>query len=253
MSRVESLGYLCIEASDLDAWERFATEFIGLVLSERRADGSLVLRMDDHQLRYLVTPGPLDDLAAAGWQVASHEALDLLTERLEAAGYSTAQADAETCRSRCVEAIRRVEDPNGLPIELFVGPAQADDTFSSEVAKGGFVTGNLGMGHIVLRATNLEQTKRFYTELLGLRISDVVTGEVGPGMEIAVVFLHANPRHHSVAFSAVPSPKRIDHFLVEYKDFEGVGLAYDRAVAGTTPITQTSVSTPTIGWSRSTH
>ena len=41
MSGATELAYLGFEASDLGAWERFATELLGLVLVERRADGAL--------------------------------------------------------------------------------------------------------------------------------------------------------------------------------------------------------------------
>src|SRR4029450_1901068 len=46
MAAIARLGYLGFEVSNLDAWERFGVEILGLAVSERRADGGLALRME---------------------------------------------------------------------------------------------------------------------------------------------------------------------------------------------------------------
>ena len=47
MAAISRLGYLGFEVSDVAAWERFAVEALGLLVSERRSDGSVACRIDD--------------------------------------------------------------------------------------------------------------------------------------------------------------------------------------------------------------
>jgi 3,4-dihydroxy-9,10-secoandrosta-1,3,5(10)-triene-9,17-dione 4,5-dioxygenase len=73
---------------------------------------------------------------------------------------------------------------------------------------------------------------KFYTDLLGFRISDVA-GPLGRPM---AVFLHCNPRHHSIALFGGSGPKRINHFMLECNSLDDVGSARDIARHVGTPI-----------------
>ena len=59
--------------------------------------------------------------------------------------------------------------------------APMDHPFRSRVLKSHFVAGQLGVGHYVGIANNKVDTHRFYHEVLGLRVSDYIVGEVAPG------------------------------------------------------------------------
>ena len=52
MSGVTQLGYLGFEVSDLEAWESFGTNVLGLAIADRRDDGGFSLRMDGYQQRF---------------------------------------------------------------------------------------------------------------------------------------------------------------------------------------------------------
>jgi catechol 2,3-dioxygenase-like lactoylglutathione lyase family enzyme len=52
------------------------------------------------------------------------------------------------------------------------------------------------IGHVVLNVTDLEAAERFYTEVLGLRVSDRYPDSMVPG---GMVFLRCNTDHHGVA------------------------------------------------------
>lgn len=52
------------------------------------------------------------------------------------------------------------------------------------------------IGHVVLNCTDLERSVKFYTEVLGFRISDVYGSDIAPG---GMVFMRFNPDHHGVA------------------------------------------------------
>ena len=52
------------------------------------------------------------------------------------------------------------------------------------------------IGHVVLKVTDLERSVKFYTRVLGFRISDVYPESMMPGR---MVFMRCNSDHHGVA------------------------------------------------------
>ena len=52
------------------------------------------------------------------------------------------------------------------------------------------------IGHVVLNCRDLETSTRFYTEVLGFKVSDVYTRDIAPG---GMVFMRCNADHHGVA------------------------------------------------------
>jgi len=114
-----------------------------------------------------------------------------------------------------------------------------DAPFHSERVASGFVTGDEGLGHAVISAADIEATDRFYRGSLGMRLTDRVENEIAPGTRLEIRFLHANARHHSIAFASLPMPKRIHHFMVQANEMNEVGHAYDRALDAGVPIAST--------------
>ena len=70
------------------------------------------------------------------------------------------------------EAISRLERPSGLPFRI----------------------GKLG--HIALHVRDVERSARFYTQVLGFQVSDVMGDDAIPG---GAVFLRCNTDHHGIA------------------------------------------------------
>lgn len=234
---IEQLGYLVIEASDVDGWERFATEVLGLVVGQRLDDGGFTLRLDGHDRRLTVTPGPADDVTAIGWQVADDDALAAAAARLVALGITVEAPDPA---SRGVAALLRFRDPAGNPVEIFHGP-RAGGLFASPRVPGGFVADEQGLGHVVVSARDKRQSARFYQEALGFVLSDHIVCEVF-GYPVDLDFFHVPAdqprRHHSLAVGG-PMPKVIHHVMFEVRELDEVGLAFDRALAAGVRIRQT--------------
>lgn len=185
--------------------------------------------------------GPADDLVASGFLVPSADALDELCSALVEAGYEVTEGDAQQCAKRQVGAMRVVYDPIGNRVELVTGHRDAPTEWTSPTMTGGFVTGPGGAGHEVLIAKGVPRDDylAFYLGLLGFKVSDQIVEEVAPGVFADLIFVHCNPRHHSVAFGDIPHPKRIHHFMVEVSDIRDVGLAWDRCLAAEQPIEMT--------------
>ena len=52
------------------------------------------------------------------------------------------------------------------------------------------------IGHAVIFASDLERSTRFYTDVLGFKVSDTYDGSMMPG---GMVFLRCNSDHHCLA------------------------------------------------------
>jgi biphenyl-2,3-diol 1,2-dioxygenase len=221
---VSSLGYLGIGASDLTAWQRYATDVLGLVSSER--EGALLLRMDAAPWRLRIEPSTADDIAYAGFEVASPEVLDALCGRLDGMAVEIETVPAAERAARGVEQLMRCRDPDGIVIELYCGRAPAASPFVSPRGFE-FVTGEQGLGHIVLMVTDAEASRRFYIDGLGFRLSDFITmGQ--PPRTVELTFLHCNPRHHTVALAPVPkAQKRLNHVMLQVATLDDVGVTLD--------------------------
>ena len=228
MARVSRLGYLVFEVSDLAAWESFAVDGLGLMVGERESGGALLLRMDEQAQRFRLEPGPADDLLYAGFELDSESELEALAEKLSSAGFAVSTCSEQEANSRRVGRLLRTEDPNGVGIELFLAPSQADTPFASDQVPSGFVTGEQGLGHIVVNARDAKASEHFYMELLGMRLSDRIDMEVAPDFTIETSFFHANARHHTLAFAQIELPKKMHHFMIEAREMDAVGRGYDR-------------------------
>lgn len=234
MTAISNLGYAVFGVSDLIAWERFAVDVMGFQVGRSEEGRLLALRMDDHEQRLVLERGEDDDLRAAGWQFDSEDDLDAFVEVVRAKGVAVEACNPQFARDRRVEKLYSLNDPNGFRHELYFGPAIAPAvrSFRSSVLKGpGFRTGPLGLGHLLPRANDYAGTVRFYREVLGLKVSDYIREEIGPGIVADATFFHAaTGRHHSIATAGFPSPKILNHVMVEVQDMDDVGLAYDRCV-----------------------
>lgn len=240
MTAISNLGYAVFGVSDLAAWERFAVDLMGFQAGRREEGRLLALRMDDREQRILLERGD-DDLRAAGWEFDTEDDLLVFVASVRAKGVAVEACSAELARTRRVERLFSLSDPNGFQHELYFGPAvaRAADGFRSSVLKGpGFRTGPLGLGHLLPRSNDYPATVKFYREVLGLKVSDYIREEIGPGMVADATFFHtATGRHHSIATAGFPSPKILNHLMVEVQDMDDVGLAYDRCVKAGCTIT----------------
>ena len=231
MSGVTRLGYIGLAVRDVSAWERFAAAVLGLEPAGRDGDGSLFLRMDEHHHRIVVHPGAEDDLACVGWEVADEAALEAVAGRLKDAGADVRRGGEAQRRARRVAGLVSFSDPGGVATEVFFGPLVTfERPFKSPRPISGFVTGDLGLGHIVLAVDELDAGVRFYRDVLGMRLSDLARFD-GPGeASSAMAFLRCNPRHHSLALAASGGgrpQRRLLHFMLQVGSLDDVGSTYD--------------------------
>jgi len=223
---IRALGYTVIETCDLDGWREFACDVLGLMATPGpEGDGALHFRLDDRPLRIRVEQGEREGLVAAGWEMRDRADFDSALARLQSSGVEVEIASEEDCAKRCARGVARFRDPAQNPHELYYGTIHDHQRFVSPVGGGGFETGELGLGHVVLPAPDLEPCRELFTKVLGFRVSDTLQGPV------SLAFLRCNPRHHSLAFASFPHPTGLVHIMLELKSLDDVGYTLDRVQA----------------------
>jgi len=236
---VASLGYLGLQVSDPSAWRRFAVETLGFMQAAARSDADRY-RIDALAWRVAIEAGIRDDLGYVGFEVTSAEALAQLRARLEHGGVPVERGSAALAEARGVVDLIVCHDPDGLRVEIFLGPTLlSEQPFISGAGPSHFITGEQGLGRIVLSTPDLAAFKSFYCGMLGFRLSDVIRMKVGPDRAIDLEFFHCNSRHHSLAVAPLAVPKKLLHFMVQVETIDEVGLALERVIAAGHPVSRT--------------
>lgn len=234
---IRELGYLAIEATDVDAWGRFAQDVLGLSVAPG-PEGGIRLKMDERDFRLEVVSGKSNRLVAGGWGVGSKEEFEAMREQLNKAGFEMQQGSAKQAQARMVQELFSVIDPEGARQEIFWGPIAAHSKFVSPMGVR-FVTGDMGLGHIVVPAMNFEPTHAFWSKGMGFGLSDILNLHLTPDTTQHIYFMHCNSRQHSIAIAQVPSPAACHHIMLEVASLDDVGMTLDRVREHNVPLVQT--------------
>jgi 2,3-dihydroxybiphenyl 1,2-dioxygenase len=214
MSDLKSLGYITVSTADVDRWRHFAFGVLGFAEGKGPDPSALYLRMDERAARIIVVPGETDRVLTIGWEVRDHAALQRVTAALDRAAVAFKRLSVD-----------EAGDPSGTTLEVFHG-AVLDHSPVITPFGAKFVTGDQGLGHVVVPATDPNAMFDFYTDVLGFRSRGAfrvpLPKEFGP---VRVRFLGINERHHSMAI--VPAAHQRDpgvvHVMVEVYTLDAVG------------------------------
>ena len=186
--------------------------------------------MDERAARIIVVPGDTDKIVTVGWEVRDHAALERVKAALDAAGVPFKELSLEEADARRVEEVIAFDDPAGTSTEVFHG-AVLDHSPVVTPFGARFVTGEQGLGHVVLPALDVPGLFQFYTEVLGFVSRGAfrvpTPPEFGP---VRVRFLGINQRHHSLAICPAMTLRDpgLIHLMVEVDSLDAVGQALDR-------------------------
>jgi 2,3-dihydroxybiphenyl 1,2-dioxygenase len=216
--RVRTLGYVGIETRDLDSWADFSSSVLGLPAEPVDGEARLLLRMDERVYRFDVRGGGEEQLKWIGWEVANATDLDEAEAGLARAGVGVRRGTPDERRDRRVADLVVFDDPAGNRNELFYGQEADFRPLVLTRPLSGYLTGEQGMGHVVVGVKNYAETLRFYVETMGFRVSDTFNG--------VIAFLHCNPRHHSIALVETDDPG-LRHIMLETNTIDDVGATID--------------------------
>jgi 3,4-dihydroxy-9,10-secoandrosta-1,3,5(10)-triene-9,17-dione 4,5-dioxygenase len=244
MMGIRSLGYLRIEATDMAAWREYGLKVLGMVEGTGTTEGALYLRMDEFPARLVIVPGEHDRLSVAGWECATAEGLQEIRDRLDLEGTPYKEATAAELADRRVDEMIQFQDPSGNHLEVFHGVALQHRRVVSPYGHK-FVTGEQGLGHVVLSTRDDAEALHFYRDVLGFKLRDSMrmppqmVGRPADGAPAWLRFFGCNPRHHSLAFLPMPTPSGIVHLMIEVGEADDVGLCLDRALRRNVPMSAT--------------
>jgi 3,4-dihydroxy-9,10-secoandrosta-1,3,5(10)-triene-9,17-dione 4,5-dioxygenase len=243
-SPIRSLGYLRFESTDVPAWREYALKVLGMVEGRGTIDGALYLRMDDFPARLVIVPGEHDRLAEAGWECANTQGLQNIRDALDVEGVPYKEATAAQLADRRVDEMIAFVDPSGNRLEVFHGAALEHRRVVSPYGHR-FVTGEQGLGHVVLSTRDDAESLHFYRDVLGftlrdsMRLPPQLVGRPADGPPAWLRFFGCNPRHHSLAFLPMPTPSGVVHLMLEVEESDDVGLCLDRALRRRVPMSAT--------------
>jgi 2,3-dihydroxybiphenyl 1,2-dioxygenase len=218
---LKSLGYIGVQSTKNEDWDRFATNLLGMQKIDSAAKVS-AFRMDDKKQRLVVTGAENDGLGFLGWEAENREDLEKIAARLDGADVKVTWGSTALASERRVRELLVFHDPGGHRVEVFTGQEVAADPFKPGRPISGFKTGPVGMGHVVMNVEHINDLLPFYRDLLGFKVTDY-------GLKpYPLYFFHVNERHHS--FAMVGSGKKsFHHFMVELNSLDDVGQGYDLA------------------------
>lgn len=231
---IKQLGYLGLDAREPEAFTTYATQILGMQRVTGEA-GVTHFRIDERHHRITVDKAERDGGAYYGWEVADAAALDDAVGELSDRGIVTTPGTQRELEVRRVAGMTHLLDPAGNRVELFHGASAGEGEFTSARDIEAFVTGDLGLGHVVLASPDVAEQERFYTEVLGFKISDTMR------KPFRATFMHTNPRHHSIAFVDGPffgiNHPFLHHFMLEVPEMDQVGITYDLVNDHNLPVT----------------
>ena len=184
--------------------DRFAREVLGLERVREEA-GASYFRSDsrDHTLVYF-EGDPSDH--TIGFELRTTAELENAAAELSDRGYEPRAGTPDECEQRHVKAFVQFRDPTGNKIDLVVHPHHSGRRyFPSRDA------GITGFSHVGLCTTGAARDERFWTEVLGARVSD----RIGDAP-----LLRIDPVHHKIALfpSSRAGVQHINHQVESIDD-----------------------------------
>lgn len=176
-----ALSYVRLSLREPQAAAAFATDILGLQpVSDKQA---LLFRSDDRYHTLSLVPATAS--SSVGIEVSDEAALERVDHALQKDGFSARRGDPDECRQRFVRDALIVQDASGNQIDLVLRPAQSGRRYFPSRDAG--ITGLQGVG---LRSVRPKDDRRFWTSILGARISDWA-GDAA--------YLRIDQKHHRIA------------------------------------------------------
>lgn len=224
------MGYAVIQSQKTDEWLTLLKDGLGTHVALDK--GSLQVRLDQHQCRFLIEPGDQEDIVSLGLEMTDDEALQTVLERLRRQHIDVTVHSGPAAALRGVKKFWLFKGPKGLNIELFSQPLMGPAPLKMHTT--GFFTGDHGFGHVAIVTKRPDDMFTFLRDTFDIRHTDDVHARIS-GVLLNFKFLRFNKRHHSIALAYTPGHikldpirTRIQHLEVQVATLEDMTAAYER-------------------------
>jgi catechol 2,3-dioxygenase-like lactoylglutathione lyase family enzyme len=224
---ISELHHYALEVPDLEVAEGFLQDF-GLEVGEK--DGALVAHCPGrNQEQIRLVQAPAKRLHHVSFTLRPGT-LDAVREALERAGTPVIEPPAGAAEDGVW-----VRDPDGTAVQLFEQASVPARPVAEVLTNSGSTRQRIGvaqwtqakedvlpsrLGHTLLFSPQPEQMTAFYTEVLGLRVSDTIHG--------MVTFLNAGPGDHHIFGFIKSSHPGFHHASFEVPSIDAIALGADR-------------------------
>ena len=206
MIAVRRLGHATLTTPDLDAQIAYYTEIVGLALVDRSARCALLASKQGLEAIAL-EPGAPNALSGIAFQVAPGSDLGEIARSLASHGIPS---ERRRNISPGIDEAIVFHDPKGTRIEIF-----SEYRFAAEDRKQSGIM-PIKLGHVAYRVRNVQEVVKYYTDVLGFRVSD--------WRDDTFAFLRCGPDHHTVNFVHDETPQ-LHHIAFEVKDWAEIQKA----------------------------
>jgi catechol 2,3-dioxygenase-like lactoylglutathione lyase family enzyme len=208
MIQVKRLGHATLTTPDLGKAVSYYSDVLGLSVYEQTGKRAILGTRTGLEAVELEQADSMS-LRRLSFQVAPGTDLKDVARGLEEHGLKVEQ------RSDITPGIAKTvtfEDPKGTMIDIF-----ADYAFHPDDNKQATIT-LLKLGHVAYRVHDVQAIVKFYTDVLGFRVSD--------WRQNTFAFLRCGVDHHTVNFVTDPQ-QRLHHIAFEVRDWSEIHKACD--------------------------
>ena len=208
MIDVRRVGHATFTTPDLDREVAYYADVMGLIVTERDKNCAFLATRTGFEAIALER-GDKPALTRLAFQVAPDADFAAYTKELSGHGIKSEQRNGI---SPGAARALTFTDMKGTVIELY-----ADYVFARDDGKQATIT-PLKLGHVAHRVDDVRKVVKFYTEVMGFRVSDWHAD--------TFAFLRCGADHHTVNFvyDAVP---QLHHIAFEVKDWPEIHRACD--------------------------
>lgn len=204
---IRKIGHVALRTPHLKESVAFYRDQVGLAVTEV-TDDEAYLRCDRPHHSIVLVQGNEVGVDHLALEVDTPEDVDNWARRLAAAGVAAESRATNVGHGPSI----RFRDPSGFPIEIYAGIKLLPATYWSRAVRP------RKLGHWTVLAAQFDPQVRFYTDVLGFRVSD--------WMQQEIVWLRCSADHHGVAFLKSPD-SALHHIAWELLDWSELRAAAD--------------------------
>ena len=230
------LSHVEVRCPDLELATAYYCEVLGLIETAREGERVFLKGWDEHDHHSVIlTAAPTHGLEHLGFKVEQADDLELLGRAAEQYGCEVTRHPAGTLAPGHGAAVRFVA-PTGHLVELVHGMEKVGNLLplTNPPVKPLDLVGIAPprLDHIFLTAEDVDEGLRFFSEVLGFRLTEQIVGD--DGQRIAI-FLERSHTPHDLAMITGPQGG-LHHFAFWVDDWNAVREAADQLAFHGVPI-----------------